>query len=136
VFTVRIHGRVIALAVASRVVDEELAPTKVLSRIAAAAFLWHVQETDAHAIASVGDRIVTGGAYSSRMPGAISLRKVMDPPSAIEGPVDQCKGTFELDTITPGPGLEQTNAYKYKQDSHICLGSKCADAYLGLNVGP
>jgi hypothetical protein len=51
-------------------------------------------------------------------------------------PKDQCKGTFELDTITPGPGLEQTKAYKYKQDSHICLGSKCADAYLGLNVGP
>jgi hypothetical protein len=51
-------------------------------------------------------------------------------------PKDQCKGTYELDTITPGPGLKQTQAYKYKQDSHVCLGSKCEDAYIGLNVGP
>jgi hypothetical protein len=49
---------------------------------------------------------------------------------------DKCKGTFELDTITPGPGLKQTQSYAYKQDIHICLGSDCEDVYVGMNVGP
>lgn len=48
---------------------------------------------------------------------------------------DKCTGTFELDTIKPGPGLKETKRYVYKQDIHIsCSG--CADAYVGLNVGP
>lgn len=49
---------------------------------------------------------------------------------------DKCKGTFELDTIKPGPGLKETSKYLYKQDIHLCLGSSCEDAYVGLNVGP
>ncbi len=49
---------------------------------------------------------------------------------------DKCKGTFELDTIKPGPGLKQTSKYLYKQDIHICKGASCEDAYIGLDVGP
>ncbi len=48
---------------------------------------------------------------------------------------DKCKGTFELDTITPGHGLKQVKGYAYKQDIHICAGASCEDAYIGLNVG-
>jgi hypothetical protein len=49
---------------------------------------------------------------------------------------DKCKGTYELDTISPGPGLKQTKSYLYKQDIHICASASCEDAYVGLNVGP
>src|SRR5579883_2214809 len=49
---------------------------------------------------------------------------------------DKCKGTFELDTIKPGPGLKETSKYLYKQDIHICKGASCQDAYIGLDVGP
>lgn len=49
---------------------------------------------------------------------------------------DKCKGTFELDTLTPGHGLKQTKYYTYKQDIHVCSGASCQDVYVGLNVGP
>jgi hypothetical protein len=48
-------------------------------------------------------------------------------------------GTYEVDTITPRPGLKQTQRYIYEQDAHLCVisePSKCNDAYLGFNVGP
>jgi hypothetical protein len=47
---------------------------------------------------------------------------------------DNCKGTYELDTLTPGPGLKATKKYVYKQDVHICAGKNCKDYYLGINV--
>ncbi|HEY6450499.1 MAG TPA: hypothetical protein VIX60_07460 [Candidatus Cybelea sp.] len=47
-----------------------------------------------------------------------------------------CNGTYELDKLTPGPGLKQTNQYVYKQDVHICAGKKCQIDLIGLNVGP
>jgi hypothetical protein len=50
-------------------------------------------------------------------------------------PEDDCKGNFELDTIKPGPGLKETNKYIYKQDSHFCVGTRCEDKYIGLDVG-
>ncbi len=48
---------------------------------------------------------------------------------------DKCKGTYEVDTITPGPGLKVTTKYAYKQDVHVCASSGCQDVYIGLNVG-
>ena len=47
-----------------------------------------------------------------------------------------CNGTYELDKLTPGPGLKQTKQYAYKQDVHICVGKKCQIDLIGLNVGP
>ena len=47
-------------------------------------------------------------------------------------------GSYEVDTITPRPGLRQTRKYLYEQDAHICLISEpsyCYDSYLGFNVG-
>jgi hypothetical protein len=49
---------------------------------------------------------------------------------------DKCTGTYELDTITPGKGLKQSKTYIYKQEIHVCKGTKCQSAYIGLNVGP
>ncbi len=49
---------------------------------------------------------------------------------------DKCTGTYELDTIKPGAGLKQTKSYTYKQDIHVCSGTSCQDAYVGMNVGP
>jgi hypothetical protein len=46
-----------------------------------------------------------------------------------------CKGTYELDTITPGSGLSDTNKYIYKQAARICVGSNCQISLIGLNVG-
>lgn len=46
----------------------------------------------------------------------------------------QCNGTWELDTITPGPGLKETKQYLYKQDVRICR-SPCTHTLVGLNVG-
>ena len=51
---------------------------------------------------------------------------------------DKCasKGYYELDTLTPGPGLKVTTKYVYKQDIHYCVSSaSCGDVYIGLNVG-
>ena len=48
---------------------------------------------------------------------------------------DKCKGTYEVDTLKPGPGLKITTKYVYKQDIHVCAGSSCQDVYIGLNVG-
>lgn len=48
----------------------------------------------------------------------------------------KCKGTFELDTLKPGPGLKETKKYLYKQDVHICKGASCEDEYIGISVGP
>lgn len=48
---------------------------------------------------------------------------------------DQCRGTYELDTLAPGPGLKRTITYVYKQDIHACVGKNCQDVYIGLNVG-
>jgi hypothetical protein len=48
---------------------------------------------------------------------------------------DKCHGTWELDTITPGPGLKETNKYLYKQDVSICR-SPCQTLLIGLDVGP
>ncbi len=48
---------------------------------------------------------------------------------------DQCRGTYELDTLVPGPGLKRTKNYVYKQDIQACSGRKCQDVYIGLNVG-
>ncbi len=48
-------------------------------------------------------------------------------------------GSYEVDTITPRPGLRQTRRYRYQQDARICLISNpgdCSDAFLGFNVGP
>ncbi len=47
-----------------------------------------------------------------------------------------CNGTYEVDKLTPGPGLKQTKQYAYKQDVHICAGKKCLIDLVGLNVGP
>jgi hypothetical protein len=47
---------------------------------------------------------------------------------------DKCKGTYELDTITPGKGLKPTKAYIYKQDIRACKGTKCGNEYIALNV--
>jgi hypothetical protein len=46
-----------------------------------------------------------------------------------------CKGTWELDTITPGSGLQETTKYLYKQSVKSCATS-CITKYVGLNVGP
>ncbi len=48
---------------------------------------------------------------------------------------DPCRGTYELDTLAPGPGLKRTRSYVYKQDIHACAGRNCQDVYIGLNVG-
>jgi hypothetical protein len=48
-------------------------------------------------------------------------------------------GSYEVDTITPRPGLRQTRKYLYEQDARICPISNpgnCSDAFLGFNVGP
>jgi len=51
-------------------------------------------------------------------------------------PSDKCKGTFELDTLKPGPGLKETSKYVYKQDIHVCTSkSDCENEYIGINVG-
>jgi hypothetical protein len=47
---------------------------------------------------------------------------------------DKCMGTYELDTLRPGPGLKVTKQYLYKQDIHLCASGSCADYYIGLNV--
>jgi hypothetical protein len=53
----------------------------------------------------------------------------------------KCKGTFELDTITPGPGLSETKQFLYKQVVRAC-GSlnggtpTCSVKVVGMNVGP
>jgi hypothetical protein len=47
----------------------------------------------------------------------------------------KCHGTWELDTIKPGPGLKETKQYLYKQDVRACRGS-CQISLVGLNVGP
>ncbi len=46
-----------------------------------------------------------------------------------------CKGTWELDTITPGSGLQETSKYLYRQEIKSCAAS-CIVKYIGLNVGP
>jgi hypothetical protein len=46
-----------------------------------------------------------------------------------------CKGTWELDTITPGSGLKETSTYAYKQTIKSCA-SPCIVKYIGLDVGP
>ena len=48
---------------------------------------------------------------------------------------DKCKGTYELDTFTPGPGLKVTKKYIYKQDIHACVGAKCEVLPIGINIG-
>jgi hypothetical protein len=48
----------------------------------------------------------------------------------------KCRGTYELDTIRPGPGLKETSRYLYKQVVSICKGASCASRTLGFNVGP
>ncbi|HEY6450497.1 MAG TPA: hypothetical protein VIX60_07450 [Candidatus Cybelea sp.] len=48
---------------------------------------------------------------------------------------DKCKGTYELDTFTPGPGLKVTKKYIYKQDIHACVGAKCEILPIGINIG-
>jgi hypothetical protein len=50
-------------------------------------------------------------------------------------PSDKCHGTWELDKITPGPGLKETKQYLYKQDVRAC-GSPCDISLVGLDVGP
>jgi hypothetical protein len=49
---------------------------------------------------------------------------------------DACKGTYELDTITPGPGLKVSKKYVYKQDIQACVGKKCQKNLIGINIGP
>lgn len=49
-------------------------------------------------------------------------------------PSDNCHGTWELDTITPGPGLKETKQYLYKQDVRACR-TPCLISLVGLNVG-
>ena len=73
--------------------------------------------------------------------GATCKKPIKQLTAAWSGPFkckakDKCTGTYELDTITPGPGLKQTKSYLYKQDIHICASASCEDAYVGLNVGP
>jgi hypothetical protein len=50
-------------------------------------------------------------------------------------PSDDCHGTWELDTISPGPGLKETKQYIYKQDVRACR-TPCLSSLVGLNVGP
>jgi hypothetical protein len=50
-------------------------------------------------------------------------------------PSDKCHGTWELDTIKPGPGLKETQQYLYKQDVRACR-TPCINSLVGLNVGP
>jgi hypothetical protein len=47
-----------------------------------------------------------------------------------------CKGTFELDAISPGPGLKTTPHYLYKQAVKACGTPGCITKYVGLSVGP
>jgi hypothetical protein len=48
---------------------------------------------------------------------------------------DKCTGTYELDTLTPGPGLKVTQDYLYKQHIEICpKGGSCESTYIGINV--
>jgi hypothetical protein len=73
--------------------------------------------------------------------GATCKKPIKQLTAAWSGPFkckakDKCTGTYELDTISPGPGLKQTKSYLYKQDIHICASASCEDAYVGLNVGP
>jgi hypothetical protein len=56
-------------------------------------------------------------------------------PFKCKGSAYTCKGTYEVDTITPGPGLHETAQYLYKQDARVCVGSSCEDLLIGLNVG-
>lgn len=48
---------------------------------------------------------------------------------------DGCKGTYEVDTFNPGPGLKVTNKYIYKQYIHACVGTKCKVLRIGINIG-
>lgn len=50
-------------------------------------------------------------------------------------PQDGCRGTFELLTIKPGPGLKETAKYLYMQEEEACA-SPCIVKYIGLSVGP
>jgi hypothetical protein len=73
--------------------------------------------------------------------GATCKKPIPELTAAWTGPFkckakDKCTGTWELDTITPGKGLKQNKAYIYKQNIHACKGTKCDNAYIGLNVGP
>ncbi len=49
-------------------------------------------------------------------------------------PKDKCKGTYVVDTLTPGPGLKVTKKYIYKQEIRMCAGSACTHDYSGINV--
>ncbi len=49
-------------------------------------------------------------------------------------PKDKCKGTYVLDTLTPGPGLKVTKKYIYKEEIRMCAGTACTEDYSGINV--
>ena len=49
----------------------------------------------------------------------------------------KCTGYYEVDTLTNGKKPpKQTKSYSWAQDIHYCAGTSCADAYIGLLIGP